>query len=113
MCLLTIPITLKMFLEFLGCLFYIGLVILSELKRRKDIRGRHFSPSLSKLDSSTELEDEHDLLTDDMTDFEKAVAFVNSGRYHYTDAAVIVISSFVIWLETGSLWFVQASHQGR
>ena len=102
-----------MFLEFLGCLFYISLVILAELKRREDIRSKYFSAPFSKLDSSTHPIEEDNLFTDDMTEFEKAVAFVNSGRYHYTDAAVIIIFLLLIGLEAGSLWSVQASYQGR
>lgn len=93
-----------MFLEFLGCLFYIGLVILAELKRRKDAQGTYFYPSFSEVDASTKPMDGSNLYTDNMSEFEKAVTFVNSGRYHYTDVAVIIQFSFYLfrsWLSMG------------
>lgn len=103
-----------MILDFLGCLFYIGLVILAELKRRRDAQSTRFYPSFSELDCSTESVGNSDLFTDDMSEFEKAVTFVNSGRYHYTDVAVIVLFLLLlITVEVGSLWIVQASHQGK
>ena len=46
------------------------------------------SPSFQLLANSSSQAIENDLFTEDMSEFEKATAFVNAGRYPYSDAAV-------------------------
>lgn len=70
-----------MILSWLGCFIWLYLLFLAIRRKRLGVQANR----------GDVLED--DVLTDDMSEFERAAAVVSSGKYYISDAAVILSPS--------------------